>query len=72
MSADKVRFEDGISAKLQNLGCKKLRKIDEYNSLWVVVATNIAFSVPEFEGDKCPEAMWPDVLASVAKAKIKP
>lgn len=70
MSADRVRFEHGISDKLKKLGCKKLGAIDEYHSLWVVEETNVAFAVPLFEdGDKCPEAMWPDVLASVAKAK---
>ena len=46
--------------------------IDDYHSLWVVVETDVAFIVPHFNGeDKCPEVMWPNVLASVATAKIK-
>ena len=70
MSADKVRFVFGITKELEKLGCKKLETIDEYHSLWEVVETKVAFAVPLFEeDDKCPEAMWPDVLASVAKAK---
>jgi len=70
MSADKVRFETGISEKLKKLGCRKVSQIDEYHSLWEVEETKVAFAVPLFEdGDRCPEAMWPDVLASVAKAK---
>ena len=73
MSADRVRFIYGISDELKKLGCKKIEKIDEYHSLWAVVETNVAFSVTLFEDeDKCPEVMWPNVLASVAKAKIKP
>jgi hypothetical protein len=58
MIAWAVRFEHGISEKLQKLGCKKLERIDDYHSLWVVIHTNVAFSVPEFEGDKCLEVMW--------------
>lgn len=72
MSADKVRFEYRISEKLKELGCKKLQAIDEYHSLWVVEETNVAFAVTLFEDeDRCPEVMWPEVLASVAKAKIR-
>ncbi len=70
MSADRVRFVTGVTKQLEQLGCKKLETIDEYNQLWVVTQTNQAFSVPLFsEGDKCPEAMWPDVLAAMARAK---
>ena len=71
MSAWAVRYVEGISKKLQELGCKKLEGIDDYHSLWVVVETNVAFSVPD-HGDRCPEVMWPEVLASVHKAKIRP
>jgi hypothetical protein len=63
-------FVPGVS-QLEELGCKKIEAVDTYHSLWVVIETDIAFSVPQFEGDKCPEVMWPDVLASVSKAKIK-
>lgn len=72
MSADRVRFVHGITKELEKLGCKKLETIDEYNALWVVLQTNLAFTVPIFDKeDKCPEAMWPDVLAAIAKAKTQ-
>ncbi len=72
MSADRVRFVEGVTGELEKLGCKKIEVIDDYHSLWVVVETDVAFIVPHFNGeDKCPEVMWPNVLASVATAKIK-
>lgn len=72
MSADKVRYEEGISKKLEALGCRQLERIDDYHTLWVVIETDVAFSVPHHAGDRCPAVMWPYVLADVAKAKIKP
>lgn len=69
MSADRVRFIEGISNELKKLGCKKVEKLDEYNSLWLT-DSGVLISVPDFgDEDRCPEAMWFDVLADIARTR---
>lgn len=71
MSADRVRFIHPVSTELQKLGCKKVATLDEYNSLWVT-DSGVMITVPDCgKEDKCPEAMWFDVLADIARTRNK-
>ena len=71
MSADRVRFVPEVVSELKKLGCEKVQQVDAYNSLWLVDG-RILISIPLLEKDRCPEAFWPDVLASISKAKSEP
>lgn len=69
MSADRVRFVEHVSSQLAELGCKKVEKLDDYNTLWVT-SWGILISVPDFgDEDKCPAAMWFDVLADIERTR---
>ena len=69
MSADRVRFEEQISQKLIALGCTKIAQLDDYNSLWQT-AWGFVITVPDFgEEDKCPSAMWFEVLADIERTR---
>jgi len=67
--ADRVRFIEGVSKRLEELGCKKVGTLDEYNSLWVT-DSGIMLTIPDFgKEDRCPEAMWFDVMADIARLR---
>ena len=71
MSADRVRFIENVSKELAKLGCKKVAQLDDYNSLWVT-DSGVLISVPDFGSkDRCPEAMWFDVQADIARTRNK-
>ena len=67
MSADKVRFQENISKELEKLGCKRIERLDNENSLWIT-DWGIAITVPDFgKEDRCPMVWWVEVLASIEK-----
>ena len=69
MSADKVRFTYKISEELTKLGCKKVEKLDDYNSNWVT-SWNQLITVPDFgPEDKCPTVIWFDILADIERTR---
>lgn len=68
MSADRVRYTENLSSELEKLGCTKIERIDDMNTLWKT-SWGVAIVVPDFGEDKIPTVHWFDVLADIERTR---